>query len=130
MSEFRRLTLAEMRMVPGMPESIPQSMFVMGMVDEQGVAAACGVFLVLHADPIWIRPDKRNGGKLLLHLWEATRAEIEARNLGPEVFVGMTEDNPGQPTESVVERMCLAGGGEELKARFFVIPVESTDGLG
>ena len=46
------------------------------------------------------------------------------RQHGPEVFVGMTEDNPGQPFEGLVERMCEAAGGSELKARFFVIPVK------
>lgn len=128
MSEFRLLTRAELESVPGMADPIPSSLWAMGMVDEKGVGAACGVFLVIHADPIWIRPDLRNGGKLLLRLWEATKKEIVWRNLGPELLlVGMTDANPGQPTEALVERMCLTAGGEELKARFFVIPVSSSE---
>lgn len=129
MSEFRLLTNEEAATVPGMVDPMPASLFVMGQVDERGVAAAIGVFLVMHADPIWIRPDKRNGGKLPRHLWEATRDEILIRNLGPEVFVGMTPENPGPPTENLVERMVETIGGHEIKARFFVIPVERADGL-
>jgi hypothetical protein len=131
MSDFRLLTRAELESVPGMQEPIPRSLFAVGMVDEKGVAAACGVFMVIHADPIWVRPDLRNGGKLLLHLWEATVKEIVERGLGPEVFVGMTPENPGQPTEGLVERMCLYAGGSEIKARFFVVPVaeEGPNGL-
>ena len=122
--EIRLLSPDELATVPGMVDPIPESLFGVGAVDEQGVAACIGVFLVLHADPIWVRPDKRNGGKLPLHLWEAARDEIIRRRLGPEVFVGMTPDNPGQPTEGLVERMCEYAGGSELKARFFVLPVE------
>lgn len=109
--------------MPGMQSPVPDSLFAIGAVDEQGVGACIGVFLVLHADPIWIRPDLRNHGRLPLRLWQETRAEIAARRLGSEVFVGMTPDNPGQPTEDLVARMCVAAGGEELRARFFVIPV-------
>lgn len=124
MSVIRLLTRAETESVPGMQDPIPGSLFAVGLVDEKGVAAACGVFLVVHADPIWIRPDLRNSGKLLLHLWEEAEKEIRLRNFGSEVFVGMTPENPGQPTEGLVERMCLFAGGSELKARFFVVPVE------
>jgi hypothetical protein len=122
--DFRPLTLAELKTVPGMQDPISSSLFVIGAVDEKGVAAACGVFLVMHADPIWIREDHRNGGKLLLHLWEETKEEIKLRRFGPELFVGMTETNPGQPTESLVERMIESAGGSEIQARFFVIPVK------
>jgi len=122
-SEFRLLTRPEMEAIPRVQEPLPGSFFAVGMTDEQGLAAACGVFLVVHSDPIWIRPDLRNSGKLLLRLWEATSKEIAWRRLGPEVFVGMTDTNPGQPTEGLVERMCLAAGGAELKARFFTVPV-------
>ena len=121
--EVRLLTREELETVPGMQSPVPESLFAVGAVDEEGVVAACGVFLVLHADPIWIRPDMRHAGKLPLQLWRAAQEEIAARRLGMEVFVGMTEDNPGQPTEDLVARMCIAAGGEELKARFFVIPV-------
>ncbi len=124
MNEFRLLTRAEIESIPGIMDPIPASLFAVGMVDEKGVAAACGIFLVMHADPIWIREDKRNSGKLLLELWEATKAEIERGNLGPEVMiVGMTPTNPGPPTEELVERMCVTAGGYEIKARFFAIPV-------
>lgn len=120
---IRLLTRDELRTVPGMVDPLPASIFGVGIVDEQGVAACLGVFLVLHADPIWIREDHRNGGKLPLHLWEAARDEIVRRNLGPEVFVGMTPEIPGQPTEGLVERMVEWAGGDEVKARFFVVPV-------
>lgn len=123
---IRLLTREEIETVPGMVDPIPRSLFAVGAVDEKGVAAAIGVFLVLHADPIWIREDKRNGSKLALELWEATKAEILRGDLGPEVlWVGMTDEKPGQPTEGLVERMVRKAGGEELKARFFVIPVEA-----
>ena len=120
---FRLLTRQEIETVPGMPAEIPDSLFVTGLVDEKGVAAALGVFFVLHADPIWIREDHRASGKLLLRLWEAARQEIRRRNLGPELFVGMTDTNPGEPTEDLVARMCETAGGGELKARFFTVPV-------
>ena len=124
MSEFRLLTREEIESVPGMQSPVPGSLFAVGMVDEQGVAAACGVFLVVHADPIWVRPDKRNGGKLLQHLWDATKAEIVRGDLGPELlWVGTN----GQDTEDLVERMVKKAGGEEVKARFFVIPVGERD---
>lgn len=123
MTEFRLLTREEMESVPGMSDPIPGSLFAVGSVDSKGVSAAIGVFLVLHADPLWIREDLRAHGKLPLRLWEATRREIMERRLGPEMFVGMTEDNPGQPVEGLVERMCKTAGGSEIKARFFVIPV-------
>ena len=125
MSEFRLLTREELATVPGMVSPMPQSLFGVGLVDEQGVAAAIGVFLVLHADPIWIREDKRFSGKLPLELWEATKALVAKENLGPELlWVGMTENKPGQPTEGLVERMVRKAGGEELRARFFAIPIE------
>jgi hypothetical protein len=123
--EFRLLSRAEIESIPGIVDPIPKSLFAVGMVDEQGVAAAIGVFLVLHADPIWIRPDKRNAGKLLLGLWNATKAEILRGQMGPEVLVvGMTDNVPGQPIEDLIERLCLTAGGNEVKARFFVIPVQ------
>ena len=125
MREFRLLSRAEIESIPGIVDPIPKSLFAVGMVDEQGVAAAIGVFLVLHADPIWIRPDKRNAGKLLLGLWNATKAEILRGQMGPEVLVvGMTDNVPGQPIEDLIERLCLTAGGNEVKARFFVIPVQ------
>ena len=123
--DFRLLTRAELETVPGMSDPVPGSLFAVGAVDEQGVAAGIGVFLVMHADPIWIREDLRGHGKLPLRLWEATRREIMERSLGSELFVGMSEDNPGQPTEGLVERMLMAAGGSEIKARFFVVPVEA-----
>jgi hypothetical protein len=123
--DFRVLTREELKTVPGMSDPIPDSLFAVGSVDSKGVAAAIGVFLVLHADPIWIREDMRGLGKLPLRLWEAARREIMERRLGPELFVGMTEDNPGQPVEGLVERMCKTAGGSEVKARFFVVPVEA-----
>ena len=125
MNEFRLLTRPEVESVPGMVSPIPNSLFAVGMVDEKGVAAAIGIFFVLHADPVWIREDRRNGGKLPLELWEAAKAEIVRGDLGPEIlWVGMTDEKPGQPTEGLVERMIAKAGGEELKARFFVIPVK------
>jgi hypothetical protein len=128
MSEFRLLTRSEMESVPGMLSPIPSSLFAMGIVDEQGVAAAIGVFMVIHADPIWIRPDKRGAGVLPLRLWEATRQEITERDLGPEVLVGITPDNPGPPIEQVIEKMVEFAGGQEVMARFFVLPTGEHDG--
>jgi hypothetical protein len=90
-------------------------------VDDHGVVAACGVFLAAHADPLWVREDHRKHGLLLLRLWEATRAEIIRRG-GERINVGMTETNPGEPTESLVARMCETAGGHEIKARFFEVP--------
>ena len=66
MTEFRLLTREEMESVPGMSDPIPGSLFAMGSVDSKGVAAAIGVFMVMHADPIWIREDMRAHGKLPL----------------------------------------------------------------
>jgi len=125
MMDFRVLTREELESVPGMSDPIPSSLFAVGSVDSKGVSSAIGVFLVMHADPIFIREDMRARGKLPLRLWEATRREIIERRLGQELFVGMTADNPGQPTEGLVERMCQTAGGSELKARFFVVPVET-----
>ena len=119
MSEFRILTREEMESLPVLLDPIPGSAFAMGLVDEQGVAAYIGVFMVVHADPIWIRPDKRGMSKLPLHLWEATKQEILERRLGPEVLVGVTPDCPWQ----LVERMAKHAGGQELEARFFSLPV-------
>lgn len=113
-----------------MSDPIPGSLFGVGLVDEQGVAACIGVFYVLHADPIWIRPDQRNRGKLPLRLWEATRQEIALRHAGQEVVIGMTPTKPGPPTEGLVERMVTKAGGSEVEARFFVIPMGDGNGLG
>jgi hypothetical protein len=124
---IRPLTKAEAMTVPGMSDPMPESMTVLGAVDEQGVAAACGVYFVVHADPIWVRRDHRNGGRLLLRLWEATRDFVRQTKMGQEVVVGMTPTNPGPGTEELVERMCLWAGGSELKARFFAIPMETMD---
>ncbi len=123
---FRLLTREEIETVPGMVSPIPASLWVMGAVDEKGVAAAIGCFFVLHADPLWVRPDKRKGGRLLRDLWYATKDEIRRGRLGPEVlWVGMTDENPGPPNDALVARACEAVGGYELKGRFFVIPVEA-----
>jgi hypothetical protein len=35
----------------------------------------------------------------------------------------MYDTVPGEPTESLVARMCEYVGGRELKARFFSVPV-------
>jgi hypothetical protein len=125
--KFRILTREEAATVPGMVDPMPESLTAVGAVDPSGVVCCIGLFLVLHADPIWIRDDWRNSGKLPLHLWQATRDVASV--LGPEVFVGMSEDNPGQPTESLVERMVESAGGQELKARFFTIPVGAEHGI-
>lgn len=125
--EIRPLTKAEAATVPGMMDPQPDSLIVMGAVDEQGVAAALGVFFVIHSDPIWVRQDHRNGGKLLLRLWQSTKHLMQQMHMGPEVMVWMTPTNPGPPMEEVVERMCLHAGGSEVKGRFFVIPVEIMD---
>ena len=117
---FRILTRDEAATVPGMIDPMPESLTAVGAVDEKGVACCIGLFLVLHADPMWIREDQRNAGKLPLHLWQATREVAGA--LGPEVFVGMSDTKPGQPLEGTVARMMEFAGGQELKARFFVVP--------
>ena len=119
---FRLLTKEETVTVPGMISPVPDSLFAVGAVDEHGVAACIGCFAVLHADPVWIRPDLRANGKTLLRLWEATRAELLARGLGG-VEVIMTENVPGEPTESLVARACEKAGGYEVKARTFIVPV-------
>jgi hypothetical protein len=118
---FRLLTREEAATVPGMIDPMPESLQAVGAVDEKGVVCAIGLFLVLHADPLWIREDWRHAGKLPLRLWEATR-EIVSR-VAPEVFLAMTEDAPGEPTESTIERMVQTAGGRELQARFFTIPI-------
>lgn len=120
--EYRILSREEEATVPGIMNPPPASLFTVGAVDERGVVAACGVFLALCADPLWVRPDHRNDGHTLLDLWAATKDEIAARG-GSGLRVTMTEDNPGQPFESIVARLCLHAGGEELKGRVFFIPV-------
>jgi len=127
MSEFRLLTRPEMESIPGIVDPIPGSMFAVGMVDEKGLAAACAVFFVVHGDPIWVREDLRKTG-VARELWEATRKEIEWRNMGPEVFFGMSEHTPGQPTEDRLAAAAILAGGHELKARFFVVPVMEARG--
>jgi hypothetical protein len=128
--EFRLLTREEIEAVPGMQDPIPGSLFAVGMVDEKGVAAACGVFLVVHVDPIWVREDLRLDG-VSLRLWDATAKEIAWRRLGSEAFFSMSETVPGQPTEDKLAEEAGKFGAQELKARFFVIPIpEATDGLG
>lgn len=122
--KFRVLSEEEAQAVPGMQSPQASSLFVVGATDDKGLACACGVFLVAHADPLWVRPDLRNGGKLLLHLWDATKEEIRARNLADEVLVAMTADNPGSPFEEVVAKACVFAGGEEVKGRFFVVPTK------
>ena len=120
--KFRILTREEAATVPGIIDPMPTSLTAVGAVDEKGVACCIGLFLVLHADPLWIREDHRHSGKLPLHLWQATREIAEV--YGPEVYVGMSEDKPGQPLEGTVARMMEFAGGQELKARFFTIPLE------
>jgi hypothetical protein len=129
MSEFRLLTPEEIDQVPGVITPRPSSFIMVGSVDDDGkVVAAVGAFLVLHADPIWIRPDKRGGG-LMRRLWEAGRAELLGRGVeNVEMLVGMTDTNPGPPFDAQVERVCLAIGGHEIKARFFAVPVGENDG--
>ena len=119
---FRVLSREEAATVPGIMDPQPESMFTVGAVDEDGVVAACGIFLAVCADPLWVRPDHRGDGRTLLNLWNATREEIAARG-GAKLRVTMTEDNPGQPFESIVARLCFHAGGEELKGRVFLVPV-------
>jgi hypothetical protein len=123
MSEFRLLTPEEIDQVPGVISPRPSSFIMVGAVDEDGkVYAACGAFLVLHADPLWIRPDWRGRGRLLYRLMQAFMGELRSRGVRG-VEVGMTDTNPGQPTESLIERVCRMVGGHELKARFFAVPI-------
>jgi hypothetical protein len=122
--EFRILTREEAATVPGMVNPMPESLLAVGAVDEQGVVACIGTFFVLHADPVWVRPDHRNSGRLLLRLWEATKRTIADMRYGPEVFASMTETKPGPPLDAIVERLWMAAGGEEIKARFCVLPVK------
>lgn len=122
MSEFRLLTRPEMETVPGICKPIPRSMFAVGMVDEKGVAAALGIFMVIHADPIWVRPDVRHQG-IARRLWDEAKAEIQSQHLGPEVFFSMTPEIPGYPLEEKIAEVAIELGGAELEARFFVIPV-------
>ena len=119
---MRVLTSEEAATVPGMMDPQPESLFVVGDTDEKGVVAACGVFLAVCADPLWVRPDHRGDGRTLLRLWEATRDEIIRRG-GYGLRVTMTEDNPGEPFESIVARLCEKAGGAELRGRVFLIPV-------
>lgn len=121
MSRFRILTHEEAATVPGIQSPQPESLFVVGAVDEHGVYAAIGVFMALCADPLWLRPDKRNGA-VLRSLWGAAEQEIAARG-GSGLLVTMLEEDPGLPFESYVERLCLHVGGVELKARHFLVPV-------
>lgn len=123
MREFRLLTRPEMESVPGISDPIPGSMFAVGLVDEQGVAAAIGVFWVAHADPIWVRPDLRRNG-IARELWAATKKEIAFRKYGPEVFFSMAPGIPDDETAARLEAGAKAAGGQELNARFFVVPVE------
>jgi hypothetical protein len=122
--EFRLLTREEAATVPGMIDPMPESFFAVGAVDEKGVVACIGMFFVLHADPLWIRPDHRHSGKTLLRLWQATSDVVAAAGLGEEIFASMTETNPGPPLDAVVEKIWHAAGGEELKARFCVLPIK------
>ena len=119
---FRLLTREEAATVPGMMDPQPESLFVVGAVDDSGVVAACGVCLALCADPLWVRPDHRCDGKTVANLWYATKDEILKRG-GSKLRVTMTDTNPGPPFESVMARLCHKAGGEELKGRVFFVPV-------
>jgi len=85
--------------------------------------AGCGVFTVIHADPLWVREDYRRSPVLLRRLWRATKDAILKRG-GSGVQVGMTDVDPGEPTESMIARMCEFAGGHEIEARFFMIPIK------
>ena len=121
---FRLLTREEIETVPGMISPVPDSLFAVGSVDEQGVVSCIAGFLILHADPLWIREDRRHEGRLLQRLWEAFREEVIRRG-AKRLEVCMTDEIPGEPTESLVARACEAAGGYEMKARFFAIPIEA-----
>jgi hypothetical protein len=122
MSEFRLLTPEEIDQVPGVLSPRPSSFIMVGSVDEAGkVVAAVGAFLALHADPVWVRPDKRGTG-LMRQVLAAGMAELSRRGV-THVEVGVTDTNPGPPFESMVEHACLAAGGYEIKARFFAVPI-------
>ena len=126
MTEYRLLTRAEAATVPGMVDPLPDSLFVMGAIDESGIIAAVGAFTAVHLDPLWIREDKRKCTPCMLRkLWENMHAELWRRG-ADGIEVGMTETNPGQPTEGMIERMCKMAGGHEIKARFFLIPIKET----
>lgn len=122
--DCRLLTREEAATVPGMMDPQPDSLFVIGAVDDNGVVAALGVFLAICGDPLWVRPDHRGDGRTLSKLWQATRDEIIKRG-GYGLRVTMTENNPGEPFESMVERLCEKAGGSELRGRVFEIPIEA-----
>jgi hypothetical protein len=121
--KWRVLTRAEAETVPGMIEPVPDSLVAVGAVDDEGQVVACiGAFAVLHADPVWVREDHRNG-KTLLRLWEAMKHELAQRGIsGVEVL--MTEHVPGPPLESTVARLCEVAGGQEMRLRHFIVPIE------
>jgi hypothetical protein len=128
MSEFRLLTQSEMEQIPGIQDPIPSSMFAVGAVDEKGLAAACGVFLVVHADPIWVREDLRLNG-IAKRLQKAAFEEVASRRLGSEVFFSMSETIPDPATQAKLAEEAIRCGAQELKARFFVVPVgDPSDG--
>jgi hypothetical protein len=112
-----------MARIPGMQSPIPPSMFAIGAEDANGeIVGCCGAFLVLHADPLWLREDHRASGALLRGLWAKMVETVKAAG-GTNIEVGMSDTNPGEPTESLVARLCERVGGYEIKARFFVIPI-------
>ena len=120
---WRVLTREEAATVPGMIDPIPGSLVAVGAVDEDGQVVAClGTFAVLHADPVWVREDHRNG-KTLLRLWEAMKHELLQRGVSG-VDVLMSPNVPGQPLEDTMARLCEAAGGVEVKMRHFVVPIE------
>lgn len=121
---WRVLTREEAATVPGMIDPIPDSLVAVGAVDEEGQVVACiGTFAVLHADPVWVREDHRNG-KTLLRLWDTVKRELMGRGVSG-VDVLMSPNVPGLPLEDTVARLCEAVGGVEVKLRHFVVPIEA-----
>jgi len=120
---YRELTLDEIAQVPGVPSPLPGIFFMVGAVDDDGkVAAACGIYAAIHLDPMWVRDDRRKSPMILRRLWNEMKEFFENKGIS-NVTVGMLDENPGPPNESVIAKMCEFAGGHEVRGRIFVIDV-------
>lgn len=115
----------ELKTVPGLEDGIPIGMIAVGAVDEEGEVVSCvGIYPAPHLSPLWIREDHRKSPTILRRVWETLKQELYDRDIH-DVEIGLLEHDPGPEHEADVVRIITdLAGGEEVKARTFVIHLE------